>query len=143
MLNGINEKELSKDNHVKIQNFPKGTRETVLDKVEELFKRKPDSLIVHETNDIAKGKNVLTNVKKNLKKVKKCSPETKVVFSGLIVRKDKNNIHKDVIDRNARLKYFCSQNKLIVSKTPTLTKAMWVPKSFTTTRKAIQCLRKT
>ena len=62
MLNGINEKELSKDNHVKIQNFPKGTRETVLDKVEELFKRKPDSLIVHETNDIAKGKNVLTNV---------------------------------------------------------------------------------
>ena len=48
---------------------------------------------------------------KNPEKGKKCSPETKVVFSGLIVRKDKNNIYKDVIDTNARLKSFFGQKK--------------------------------
>ena len=41
--------------------------------------------------------NVLTNVKKNFKRVKESSPETKVVFSGLIVRKNKDNVHKDVM----------------------------------------------
>ena len=36
--------------------------------------------------------------KKIPKKVSKCSPEIKVVFSGLIVQKDKKKIHKDIID---------------------------------------------
>ena len=76
-LNGINEKGLLKDNYMKIQSFPGETTETILNEVEELVKGKPDSLIVHsETNNILKDKNVLTNVKKVLKKVERCSPET-------------------------------------------------------------------
>ena len=47
LLNGINEKGLSKDNHVKIKNFPGGTTETILGEVKELVKNKPDTLIVH------------------------------------------------------------------------------------------------
>ena len=43
---------------------------------------------------------------KNPEKGKKCSSETKVVFSGLIVWKDKKDTHKDVIDTNSRLKNF-------------------------------------
>ena len=34
MLNGINERGLSKHQNVKIQNFPGGTTEIILDKVE-------------------------------------------------------------------------------------------------------------
>ena len=87
--------------------------ETILNEFEELLKSKPDSLIVHaRTNGIAKGKNELTNAKKILKKVKKSSQETKVVFSGLIVRKDKKNIYKDKIDTNGRLKNFRSQKDI-------------------------------
>ena len=63
------------------------------------------------TSNSAKGKNVLTNVKKILEK-KKYSPETKVVFSGLIIRKDQRNIHKDEIDTNARLKNFSSPKNI-------------------------------
>ena len=50
--------------------------------------------------------------KKIPKKVSKCSPEIKVVFSGLIVQKDKKKIHKDIIDTNARLKNFYSQKDI-------------------------------
>ena len=111
-LNGINEKGLSKDNHVKIQNFHGGTTKTILSlvlglNVEKLAKNNPDNLIVHTgTNDTVKGKYVLTNVKKFLGKVKRCSPEIEVVFSDMIVQKHKKNIHKDVIDTNVRLKNF-------------------------------------
>ena len=93
--------------------FPGRTTETVLNKVEELVKSKADSLIMHAgTSNSAKGKNVLTNVKKILEKKRKYSPETKVVFSGLIIRKDQRNIHKDEIDTNARLKNFSSPKNI-------------------------------
>ena len=67
---------------MKIQNFPEVTNETILN---------PDNirgnLMVHVhagTRDNAKCKNITTNVKKKSQKGKKCSPETKVVLSGLI-----------------------------------------------------------
>ena len=50
MLNGINEKELSKDNGVKIKNFLGGTTETSLEEVEEQVNNNPDTLIVHTGN---------------------------------------------------------------------------------------------
>ena len=65
-MNGINEKGLSKDNRVKIKNFPGETTEIILEEVEELVKNKLDTLIVRAgTNNLTKGKNVLKNVKKN------------------------------------------------------------------------------
>ena len=60
LLNGINEKGLSKDNHVKRTNFPGGTTETSLGEVEELVKNKPDTLIVHTGTKIKIGKKVFT-----------------------------------------------------------------------------------
>ena len=66
-MTGRNEKGLSKDNRVKIKNFPGGTTETISEEVEELVKNKPDILIVHvETNNLTKGKSVLNNIKKIL-----------------------------------------------------------------------------
>ena len=53
MLNGINEYALSKNQNVKIQNFPGHTTETILDKDETLVAEKPDCIIIHAgTNDI-------------------------------------------------------------------------------------------
>lgn len=89
-MNSTNEKGLSKDNQVEIQ-------KAIWIEVEEVVRKKPDNLIVHAgTMDTAKDKNVLTNIKKIVKKVKRRSPQTKVVFSGLTVQKDKVSIYKDV-----------------------------------------------
>ena len=47
-----------------------------------------------------------------MKSVKRFSPQTKLVFSSLIVLKDKKNIDKEVLDTNARLKNFCNQKNI-------------------------------
>ena len=71
LLNEINEKGLSKDTHVKIKHFPGETTETIFEGAEQLVKNNPDTLIDHaETNDLTKGKNLLNNVKKDIKSVK-------------------------------------------------------------------------
>ena len=74
MLNGIHESGLSKQQQVKIQNFPGGTGETILDEVDKLVADKPNCIIVHAgTNDITKGINSLNSAKKIVKKVKQTS----------------------------------------------------------------------
>ena len=96
---GINEKGLSKDNCVKIKHFP-GEEE-----VEKVVKNKPATFTVYAgNNDLRKMKNVLNNVKKIIKSVKKFSLQTKLVFSSRIVRKNKKTISKEVLDTNARLR---------------------------------------
>ena len=57
---------------MKVNNIPGCPSETVLDKIDELVKRKSSSLVVHAgTNDLTKGKNVLNNVKKNCERGEK------------------------------------------------------------------------
>ena len=113
LLNGIHEKGLSKNHTVKVNNIPGGTSDAILDKLDDFLKNKPDGLIVYAgTNDIAKGKNLLNNVKKILKQVKKLSPNTKVAFSSIVTRKDKKDISKTVQDTNLRLKNYCSQKNI-------------------------------
>ena len=47
MVNGISEKDLSVNHKVKIVNFPDGTNEKILEKLDDIIKEKPDDLIVH------------------------------------------------------------------------------------------------
>ena len=48
-------------------NFPGGTSEKILEKLDDIIKEQPDDLIVHVgTNDLTNNVNLLTNVKKNL-----------------------------------------------------------------------------
>ena len=74
MVNGISEKGLSVNHKVKIVNFPGGTREKILEKLDIIIKEKPDDLIAHDgTNDITYNVNLLTNVKKSsIKFLKNC-----------------------------------------------------------------------
>ena len=74
MLNGIHAKGMSKNYRVKVNNFPGGTSATILENIDQLVKSKPDYLIVHAgTNDLANGTNILNQVKRIVKQVKKLS----------------------------------------------------------------------
>ena len=57
-------------------------------------------------------KNLLNNVEKILKQVKKLSPNTKIAFSSIVTRIDKKDISKTVQDTNSRLKNYCSQKNI-------------------------------
>ena len=68
LLNVINEKGLSENHSVKVNNIPGRTSNAILDKLDDFLEIKPDGLIVYAgTNDITKGGNLLNNAKKNLK----------------------------------------------------------------------------
>ena len=62
------------------------------------------------------GINSLNSFKKNVKKVKQTSPNTKIAFSSLITRKDKKDLDRKVQDMNNRLKNYCSQANIECSK---------------------------
>ena len=97
LLNGINERGLSKRHKVNVQNFPGGTSETILEELDTLVACNPDCIIIHlGTNELTNGINSLNSVKKIVKKVKQASANTKVVFSSLITRKDKTDLDKKV-----------------------------------------------
>ena len=113
MLNNINSRGLSKSNKVSVSNFPGATSEDILDEVEDTLKTHPDTLIVHAgTNDLTKNINTLRSVKKLCEKAKRISPDTKIVFSNIIYRKDRRNTDKQRTDTNARIKNVCNQKNI-------------------------------
>ena len=68
-VNGISEKGLSVTHKVKIVNFPGGTSEKILEKLNDIIKEQPDDLTVHVgTNDLT---NNVTLKKSTLKKSSK------------------------------------------------------------------------
>ena len=110
MINGISEKSLSVNHKVKVVNFPGGTSETILEKLDVIIKEKPDDLIVQVgTNDIPNNVDLLTNVKKVFNKIFKELPSTSIAFSSVINRKEKTNIQKTLTETHACLKNFCKQ----------------------------------
>ena len=81
LLNGISDKGLSRNHPATVKNFPGGTFEKRLQKMENLVADKPDCIIIHAgTNDIINGINSLNSVKKMVKYVKKSYPDTKLVL---------------------------------------------------------------
>ena len=84
-----------------------------MEKLENLLESKRDILIVHAgTSDLQKNINPLNNLRKVHWKCLDLSPETKLVFSNIIIRKDKNNLDKHRKNVNARMKNFCKQKDI-------------------------------
>ena len=109
MVNNINSRGLSKFKKVSVSNFPGGTSEDILDEVEGTLKTHPGTLIVHAgTNELTKNINTLSSDKKLCEKAKRISPDTRIMFSNIIYRKDRRNTDKQRTDTNARLKIFCN-----------------------------------
>ena len=105
IVNGISKTGLSVNYKVKVVNFPGGTSEKILEKLDVIIKEKSDDLIVH---DITNNVNVLTNVKKIFNKVSNELPLTSIAFSSIINRTfRRTNIQKTLTDTNALLKHFC------------------------------------
>ena len=55
---------------------------------------------------------MLNNAKKIVKELTTKLPKVKIAFSGLITRKDKKNLDKNVTETNKRLKNYCRQKDI-------------------------------
>ena len=110
LLNGINENGMKKLNHnVKVRNHPGATTEDIIDHIKPILRKKPDLLIVHSgTNDLTNEKVNTTECLENINRyIKKTSPNTTLVVSKLIKRKDKPGIEKNLNDLNESIERSC------------------------------------
>ena len=107
-------KVLSKRHNVKIVNKPGATsNRLLLEDLDNLVKYQLESVIIHVgTNDLTNGINILNNAKKIFKKLMIELPKVNIAFSGLITRKDKKNLDKNVTETNKRLKNCCHQKDI-------------------------------
>ena len=64
------------------------------------------------TNNLKNGINMLNNAKKIVKELTTKLPKVKIAFSGLITRKDKKNLDKNVTETNKRLMNYCCQKDI-------------------------------
>ena len=97
MLNNINSRGLSKSKKVTVIKHPGATSDVIDEELETTVKENSriNTLIVHAgTNDLTNNINTLRSVKKICEKTKKISPNTKIVFSSIIFRKDRRDIEK-------------------------------------------------
>ena len=77
MLNWVSEKDLSRAHNVKATNFPVGTSDKIVEKLNDLIKDKSDDLVIHiGTNELTNNGKLLNNVKKLLKIVSANAPST-------------------------------------------------------------------
>ena len=78
--------------------------------MENLVANIPDCNIIHvKTNNIDISINSSNSAKKIVTNVKENSPNMKLVFSSILLRKDKKDISRKVTDINSRLKNYCQQ----------------------------------
>ena len=78
----------------------------IIENLEDLLKSKTEDMLIHVgTNNITNGLNLLNSVNK----ISNISPRATVVFSSIIVRKDKKNVEKPLTDPNTRLKNYCHE----------------------------------
>ena len=76
-----------------IFNFPGATSADALRKIDDVLKRNPTSLIVYVgTNDLRIDINLLSSVKRIVKKTNKTSANIVLSFSNITFRKDKKNL---------------------------------------------------
>lgn len=81
----------------------------IIENLEDLLKNKTEDMLIHVgTNNITNGLNLLNSVNK----ISNISPRTTVVFSSIIVRKDKKNVEKSLMDTNNRPKNYCRQKEI-------------------------------
>ena len=91
-----------------------------------MIKYQPESVIIHAgTNDLTNGINMLNNAKEIVKELTTKLPKVKIAFSGLITRKDKKNLDKNVTESNKRLRNYCRQKDIDYIDNSNITEVRW------------------
>ena len=94
------------------------------------------------TNDLTNGINMLNNAKKIVKQLTIKLPKVKIAFSGLISRKDRKNLDKNVTETNKRLRNYCRQKDIDFTDNSNITEDSLGVKKLHLNRKGNSCFGK-
>ena len=94
------------------------------------------------TNDLTNGIKMLNNAKKIVKQLTIKLPKVKIAFSGLISRKDRKNLDKNVTETNKRLRNYCRQKDIDIIDNSNITEDSLGVKKLHLNRKGNSCFGK-
>ena len=97
MLNGIFAEGLQKHNNITIKRHPGATSREIVDHVKPVICKKPDCMIIHAgTNDLTnrEGVNIIKNLQMIIEETKQVSPDTTLVISSFVMRRDQQALAK-------------------------------------------------
>ena len=119
MLNGILDEGLQKDHNVQVKRHPGATTRDIVDYVRPVIRKKPDCIILHAgTNDLTSQEKTDTtnNFREIIEEAKRVSPDTAIVLSTAVMRKDKQAMDKKVSvpALNREIKEFANTMKISV-----------------------------
>jgi lysophospholipase L1-like esterase len=98
---------------VKIKTHPGATTDDLIDHLNPVLRRKPDVIIIHGgTNDLTNDVDTAKNIERIIRNVKRVSPKTSLVLSSVVVRKDREDLAKKVIELNEKLKAITDEYKI-------------------------------
>ena len=118
MLNGIFDEGIQKHHNITITRHPGATTRDIVDYVKPVIRKKPDCLIIHAgTNDMTMKEGVNTeNLKMIVKQTKQVLPDTTVVLSFVVIRRDKQALQKrvSVPNLNKEIKELTKEMKIVL-----------------------------
>ena len=113
ILNGIEEKGLSKKHRVRVRPHSGANSEDLTDHIKPIIRRKPDALIIHiGTNDLTSNIDTVKQLKSTIKSIRDETPHTKIAVSLLTPRNDIQEGKKKVDQLNRKLKAMCVEEKV-------------------------------
>ena len=113
MINNIQGRGLSKKYNVVVCTNPGATIRDFLDHIKPTLRKKPDVVIVHcGTNDLTSQEKTIANMQELIRMSKAESPDTELVMSSIITRRDKPGLQQKVNELNTEVKIFCRNNQI-------------------------------
>ena len=115
MLHGINDRGLMNRQRKVYVNVNSGANtQDIIDHMKPAIRRKPDTLIIHTgTNDITSSTDTQEFLDHAVNLIKTESPETEIVISSPILRKDRGGQYtKKLRDLKVKMKKYCSQKRI-------------------------------
>ena len=113
ILNGIEEKGLSKKHRVRVRPHSGANSEDLTDHIKPIIRRKPDALIIHiGTNDLTSNIDTVKQLKSIVKSIRDGTPHTKIAVSLLTPSNDIQEGKKKVDQLNRKLKAVCVEEKV-------------------------------
>ena len=113
ILNGIEERGLSKHHNVKVRPHPGATTRDIIDHVKPVARKRPDMLLIHcRTNDITNNIDTSKHLKEIVSTVREITPQTKIVLSAATIRRDRHGMEKKTQELNCKIKAISVEDRL-------------------------------
>ena len=115
MLHGISDRGLmNRQRKVYVKVNPGANTQDIVDHLKPVVRRRPDTIIIHTgTNDITSGTDTQQFLDQAVNLVETESPQTEVVISLPILRKDREGQYtKKVRELKAKMKKYCTQKNI-------------------------------